>query len=317
MGSQRAAVAGLALLALIWGYNWVPLKLGIPCIGALPFAALRAFLGAAVLFCLVWLTGRPLRLPPGSLTSLALLGLLQTTGFLGLTMWALVSGGAGRTAILSNTMPFWLLLLAWPLLGERPRGSEWVPVVLGLAGLILIIAPWHLHGVTSSLLALGGAISWAGSSVVAKTLHRRKNVDVLSLTAWQMLLGAAPLVVAGAVLVPDSVQWSGTLVWTLAYAVVMATALGWLLWLLVLEKLPAGVAGIGNLGTPVVGVLASWLQLGERPTLSEAVGMVLVLSALGTLLLGGMTSKSSASKSRLTGKADVGQVGSVEKVVRP
>jgi len=275
----------LALLALIWGYTWVPQKIGIPYAGTFSFAALRALLGAIVLLAVLAVLRRPLR--PKALGLTLALGVLQTTGFVGLTMWALEAGGAGRTAVLANTMPFWLLIMAWPLLGERLHGLQWASVPLGLAGLVLIIGPWNLHGVASSLLAVGGAISWAAGAIVAKVLRRRHRVDLLSLTAWQMLLGSIPLIVVAVSTADRAPVWSATLVWTLAYAALLATALGWFLWLFVLDRLPAGVAGLGNLGTPVVGVVAPWIQLGERPSVAETAGIVLVLAALGVLVLRG------------------------------
>ena len=57
--------------------------------------------------------------------------MLQTAGFLGLMTWALQGEGAGKTAILTYTMPFWLLLMAWVFLGERLKGFQWVAVVRG------------------------------------------------------------------------------------------------------------------------------------------------------------------------------------------
>ena len=74
--------------------------------------------------------------------------MLQTSGFIGLTIAALVAGGAGRTAILANTWQFWILLMAWPILDEKLHGAQWLSVSLALAGLILIVEPWNLHGVT-------------------------------------------------------------------------------------------------------------------------------------------------------------------------
>ena len=56
-------------------------------------------------------------------------------------MWALESGGAGKTSVLTYTMPFWLLLLAWAFLGERLRGVQWLAVALALAGLVLVLEP--------------------------------------------------------------------------------------------------------------------------------------------------------------------------------
>ena len=190
------------MLALIWGYNWVVMKVGLRYSQPFTFAALRAFLGSSSsLFILLAVLRRPLR--PRALGLTAALGLLQTTGFIGLVMWALVNGAAGKTSILTYTMPFWLLLMAWVVLGERLRRFQWVAVALAFVGLMLILSPWRLHGGFSELLTIGGALCWAGSAVVAKMLRKRHEVDLLSMTAWQMLLGSLPLILVALL------TWSG------------------------------------------------------------------------------------------------------------
>jgi drug/metabolite transporter (DMT)-like permease len=62
----------------------------------------------------------------------------------------------------------------------------------------------------------------------------------------------------------------------------------WLLWLFGLRSLSAGAAGLGTLATPVIGVAAAWLQLGERPTAGEAAGMVLIVGALALVTVRGL-----------------------------
>ena len=90
--------AALILLALIWGYNWVVMKIGLEYAQPFTFAALRTFLGALSLFLLLIVLRRSLR--PPTLGFTIVIGLLQTTGFVGLLMWALQSGGAGKTSVL-------------------------------------------------------------------------------------------------------------------------------------------------------------------------------------------------------------------------
>jgi drug/metabolite transporter (DMT)-like permease len=272
------AVVALAALALIWGYNWVVMKVGLRYSQPFTFAALRTFLGAAALLALLPVLHRPLR--PRAVGYTLLIGLLQTTGFVGLIMWALQSGGAARTSILTYTMPFWLLLMAWVVLGERLKGLQWFAVGLAAGGLLLILSPWRLQGVFSSLLAVGAGVCWAASAVVAKLLQRRQSVDLLSLTAWQMLLGSVPLVVIALATWSGPTVWSPTFIWALAYNVVLANALAWFLWLYALRVLSAGRAGIGTLAIPVIGVAAAALQLGERVSPLEAAGMALIVGAL-------------------------------------
>jgi drug/metabolite transporter (DMT)-like permease len=130
-------------------------------------------------------------------------------------------------------MPFWLLLLAWAFLGERLRGAQRL-------------------------------------AVVVKRLQKRRQVDLLSLTTWQMLFGSLPLILIAALTWHAGPDWSAPFVWALVCNVILGNALAWFLWLYASRKLSAGAAGIGTPATPVIGVTATRLQLGERPTAGEA-----------------------------------------------
>jgi drug/metabolite transporter (DMT)-like permease len=239
---------------------------------------MRTSFGAIALFLALLLMRRPLR--PKALRLTAVLGLMQTTGFVGLLTLALVNGGAGKTAVLTYTMPFWLLLMAWVFLGERLKGFQWVAVGLALCGMILLLAPWGFEGGWSGVIAVVGAVFWAGSAVVAKILRKRHDVDLFSMTAWQMLLGSVLLVVFAVIEWSGPPVWTGTFIAALVYVVILGNTVAWLLWLYVLHALPAGTAGLGTLLTPVVGIVAAWIQLGERPSLSEGLGMIAIVSAL-------------------------------------
>ena len=283
---RRAADLGalaLAVLAFVWGYNWVVMKVGLRYSQPFTFAALRTSLGALVLFGLLLLLRRPLK--PRALGLTCAVGLLQTTGFVGLIMWALQSGGAATTSVLAYTMPFWLALMAWAVLGERLGRLQWAAVGLAFCGLVLVVDPWRLSGLGSCLLAVAAGFVWAASAVVAKILQRRHDVDLLSLTAWQMLLGSIPLVVVAFATATGPPVWSASFIWALAYNVLLANALSWVLWLYALRALSAGAAGLGTLATPVVGVAAAWIQLAERPSPAESLGMALIVGALGVVTL--------------------------------
>ena len=284
--TRDLGILALVILGPIWGYGWVATKVALAYSQPLPFAALRVVLSAVLLFLVMVATRRPLR--PPALKYTLVIGLLQTTLFVGLVIWALASVGAGRVAVLTYTMPFWLLLLAWLFLGERIRGVQWLAVALAFAGLVLVVAPWRLGGAFASLLAVAGGVAWAASALVVKLLQRREHVDVLCLTTWQMLFGAVPLIAVAALTYSSGIEWTAAFVGGLAYTVVLANAVAWVLWLYALRALSAGAAGLGTLSIPVVGVLAAWVQLGERPDAVEAAGMALIVGALAILAVRGL-----------------------------
>lgn len=275
----RAFIA-LMVLTIIWGYNWVVMKSALQYAGPFQFAALRTFLGAFVLFVVIYFTKRPLGLK--EFPTMLVLGLLQTIGFTGLLIWALVEGGAGKTAVLTYTMPFWVMLFAWPMLGEKVQGWQWLAVTTAIFGMVLIFDPLHIKADGFSMfLALCSGVSWALSATISKKLHQRSpNLDLLNLTAWPMLLGSVPMLAIAFIVPAPPIQWTSYFIGTVLFNVILSGALAWLLWLYALQRLPAGVASMASMLAPVIGVIAAWIQLNEVPNTFELIGMLLIALAL-------------------------------------
>ena len=274
------AFVALFLLTLIWGYNWVVMKLAVQYASPFQFAALRTFLGAVMLFIVMYFTKRPFALR--EFPTMLLLGLLQTCGFTGLLIWALVNGGAGKTAVLAYTMPFWVMLFAWPMLGEKVQGWQWLAVVFALFGIVLIFDPLHIKtDGFSMLLALLSGVFWAISAIVSKKLHQRlPDMDLLNLTAWPLLLGSIPIVLLALFLPAPPIQWTVTFMNTILFSVFLSGSLAWVLWIYALQRLQAGVASMASMLAPVIGVLSAWVQLGEIPKRYELIGMLFIALSL-------------------------------------
>jgi len=282
LSKTHLAVIALILLSLIWGYNWVVMKEVMRYVDPFDFSALRTLFGAIALFIVILLRRRSLRLHAFGPT--LLLGLLQTALFTAMIQWALVQGGAGKTAVLVYTMPFWLLPLSLFFLKETVTRMQWVAIAVAMGGLLLIIEPWRAQpDAFSTILGLSAALVWAISAVVAKKMRIGDGVDLLSLTAWQMLLGAIALCILAGILPSEPPQLTPYFYGALAYNAILATGLAWLLWLFILGHLPAGLAGLSTLLIPAVGVLSGWIELGERPSAAEGLGMLCTVAALGLI----------------------------------
>jgi len=273
---------GLALMfttILVWAGSWVSMKLIVPYIAPFQFVAARYLAGSLVLFVLLVALRRPLVMPPWQLTLLT--GLTQTAAFQILVQVALVTGGVGKVSLLAYTMPFWVVVFAWALLGEKPTPRHGAGFALAAAGLVCFLEPWGGMGDAGAvLLALAGGLCWGLGTVLSKRMFDRHAPDLMTFTAWQMLLGGA-LTVPAALWVPHApVQWVWQLWAGMFYIVLVATAVGWLLWLSVVRRVPASIAGLSSLGVPIVATLLAWLLLGEQPTLVEMAGMALILGGL-------------------------------------
>ncbi|MCZ6666607.1 MAG: DMT family transporter [Gammaproteobacteria bacterium] len=276
----RAPIAAaLVTLSVLWGYSWVFLKLGSLDAGPFSFAALRCSIGAVCLLLALPLTGR--RFIPQRIPELLALGLVNTTGLVGCSQWAVTEGAANRTSILVFSMPFWTLLLAWLFLNERVRGLQWAAVACAAAGLTAVFQPWSGNGsLKSNVLAVTAGFLWAASAVMIKRIQRKAPMDLLQLTAWQMAFGATFLLVIAAFAGEAPIVWTDRFLLSLGFTAFVSTAFGWLLWVYVLDYLPAGVASMTILFIPVVAVSATSFHLNEPLAVGDIVGISFIIGGL-------------------------------------
>jgi drug/metabolite transporter (DMT)-like permease len=284
VGSRRGAYVALAVLTLIWGCNWVVMKLAMQSANPVVFNVHRTWLATLVLFAvLLWRRGPLL---PASWVAVVVTGVFQTTLNFGSTTMAVAGGGAGRASVLVFTMPFWTLLLAWPVLHERIKGYQWLAVACALAGMVLVVAPWQWHGdLGPKLWAVSSGFGWAAGTVATKYFQRSQRFDALNFIAWQMLIGVLPLTLLPLAFDLPATQWSATYVLLLCYVGAVATAMGFLLWLAVLRWLPAGTASLNMFAIPVIALLSSMAVFGERLTGNEWFGIGCIGAGLAIISL--------------------------------
>jgi len=289
----------LFALTLIWGFSWVVTKLSLVYSAPFAFTAHRSIGGALALLVVARLMGRSLRLKaPGTIFAI---GLLQA-GFMVFQTWAMVEAGAGKTAVLVFTMPIWTLLMAWPVLGERIYGAQWLAAIFTLTGLMLIIAPWQPHvSVFSEFLSIVSAICWAVATILTKRLQTSKTVDTLGLATWQFIVAAVVMTPLSWILPEPDVNWTLSYMAIILYMSLITMAVAWWLWLYILDRVPAWEASLSVLGIPVVAIVSSRLIFGEEFKILEIGGILLIGTGLALLSLIGWLSTRRAQARREAG----------------
>ncbi|MET0918364.1 MAG: DMT family transporter, partial [Burkholderiales bacterium] len=180
--SQRGAYVALGVLTLLWGTNWVVMKQALTSAHPIVYNIERTWVAIVVLFAVLVARRRPML--PESWAAVAVTGFFQTTVNMGSTTMALADGGAGRAAVLVFTMPFWTVLLAWPVLGERVRGIQWIALALALAGLTLVVEPWEWRGeLKPKAWAVLSGFGWACGTIAMKYFQRARGFDMLNFIA--------------------------------------------------------------------------------------------------------------------------------------
>ena len=273
--SRLWAALGIVLLSLLWGYTWVIAKQALDFAPPFTLTFMRVFGGALALFVALKLLRQPLRLEAPRLV--LLISLCQVSGFMLLQTFSLKFGAAGKTAVLVYTMPIWTLLMAWPILGERVRGAQWLAVGGILTGLLLIIEPWDLQaGWLSNSFGIGAAMCWAMGTVLVKKLRRRSNVSLLSLTAWSNLIGSLPVALIACLVDEPPVHWAPEFIGIMLVLTLISTAFCWWLWTSILDRVPAWEASLLVLGTPVIAIICSRAILDEAFSRYEIAGILLI-----------------------------------------
>ncbi len=276
----------LAALIFVFGTHWPIMKVILAEVPIFTFRWLCAVGGALGLFAITRVQGARWRIPREQWPVLVLAALLNITGWFFFSALALTLSAAGRTAIIAYTMPVWAVLLSIPVLGLRPGAKEWLGLALGMGAMAVLMgddvgrlgeAPW------GALAMLGGAICFGFGGVVQKRVPWQ--APALVVTAWQMAIGAVPLLVAAALLDQFMVPaMSQIAFWGIVYTIVFGVMFGISTWLYLVRALPIEIASVSVLGVPVVGIASSALLLGEPVGWPELAALGLVLAAISRVV---------------------------------
>ncbi len=278
----------LGALSIFWGISWPIMKTALGEIRPWTFRSLCVVLGGLGVLAMARAGRLRSNIPRVEFLPLLIVAFFNTTCWHLGSAYGLIHLKAGRAVIIAFTMPLWASLLGVIVLKERLTISRLVGLGLGMAALAILIGPdLQALGVAPMGVAfmLWAAMSWALGTVLLKRF--RWTIPTLSLSGWQLLLGGIPLLLGALVLEPVSalslVSWRAAL--ATAYMIVIPVILcGWA-WFKVVELFPAGIAAIGTLAIPVVGVFSSAVALGETVGLQEVAALVLMTMAISIVMI--------------------------------
>jgi len=267
-------VALTAVAPVAWGTNYFVTHEFLPADHPLYGAALRALPAGLLLLAL-----RRQRPHGAWWWRSAVLGLLNMSVFFVLVYAASQLLPTSVASTIMAVSPLTMMLIAWPLVSERPRTAHLAGAAVGLGGVCLML----LTGVEG--VSVPGVLASAVAMLVSSfgyILAKRWNAgtDVLASTAWQLTAGGLFLLpVAAAVEGPPPTLSMPTLL-AFGYVALVATALAFAAWFTGLRHLPAGTVGLIGLLNPVTGVLLGTVVAGEVLTVQQLCGLALVLAGV-------------------------------------
>jgi drug/metabolite transporter (DMT)-like permease len=283
--SRRFGLLCLLVTAVGWGINWPVLKVLLrewPPLSARGAAGVTAALGLGLA---ATLSGQSLAVPRPALGRLLAAAGTNVTAWMGFSTLSMLWLNVAEAALLVYTMPIWAMLLAWPILGERPTARGVAALALGVAGLAVLLTAQGGLAVGSEklpgvLFALGAAVLFALGAVTSRS---PLPLPPLASVAWQVGLGCLPMVAAGLLFErPDPSALTSTGWAAMAYMAVVSMGLCYLSWFAALRRLLAATASMATLLSPIIGVLMAALALGEP--LGARGGLALGLTLGGVAL---------------------------------
>jgi drug/metabolite transporter (DMT)-like permease len=273
----------IAALALMWGSSFFWIKLALDAFSPVQLVLARLVLGAAVLLALCLLGRR--KLPSDRRRWGHLLVAAFFHNALPFTLFAVAETtvDSGITGVLNSTTPLWVLVVA-PFLGvsNKLNPARVAGLVLGLAGILLIFAPWQASGLLSwgSLACLAAAASYGFAFVYEGRFLSGSTTSPYALAAGQMLLATGFLLVAMPVGGLTPVHLSPLALVSVAILGIGSTGIAFALNYQLLASEGAVAASVVGYLLPVVSVGLGAVFLHEQLDLRVIAGMVVVLAGV-------------------------------------
>ena len=273
-------------VVVIWGANFVVMKVGLEVLPPLLFTFLRFLFAALPLVLFVRRPAVPLRL-------IAAYGLAQFA-----IQFAMLFGGmklgmpAGLSSLVIQLQAFFTIALAALMLGERPRAAQLAGAAIALAGMGLVAI--HIESKTTLVglaMVIAGGVSWAFGNIYTKriALHAQASgakVEALQIVAWGSLVAVPPLALMSlAVEGPDVIRSAlAAIDWRIAAAVLFnayaTTIFGFGAWSVLMRRYPTATVAPFTLLVPIVGMGSAAIFLGETMHWWAIAAGALVLAGL-------------------------------------
>ena len=274
------------VFVLLWSTGFIGAKMGLPYAEPFTFLFLRFAILTALLVVIALAFRAPWPSTWGTVARVSVVGLLVHGVYLGGVFSAIHVGlSAGVAALIVGLQPLLTAVGAGAFLGEKVKPRQWLGLVLGLVGVVMVLGDklnidgGSLDGIAFAVAALFG--------ITAGTLYQKRHGDAMDLrsgSAIQYAVAGVPMLVLAWIFESGEVQWSGELVFALAW-LVLVLSLGAisLLYILIRRGAASKVASLFYLTPPVVAVFA-WVLFDETlvPMAMVGMGVVVVGVALAT-----------------------------------
>ena len=284
-GIPTKAILLLVLITLAFGSGWPIMKYGVIELPILTFRWMTAVFSGIVVLTIAAFIGHRLLVFREEIGIVFLCSLFNVTGWfyfsgLGLTMLT-----AGRATILAYTHPLFAFLIALAIGRDRLSPRRIFGLACGMGAVAVLSARDFAAFGENPFGVLAMLVAATCFATGANLQKRAWRTPLIALAGWQMLIGGLPLLVLSLVFDHDPfVDFTFYGVGAVAYTVLIGNMIGFVLWLRLLDLIPAPIATLSLLPTPMVGIASGMIVLGETVSWQEASALALITIALASTL---------------------------------
>ena len=275
----RAVLMGLAF-AVMWSSAFTSARIIVADAPPLTTLAVRFAISGSIAVGLAWAMGQTWRLAPGQRRAVIVFGICQNALYLGLNFVAMQTVEAGLAAIIASSLPLWVALAGWLVLGERVRALGVAGLAAGLAGVLMVMGTRISAGMDPAGVALcvAGVLALTVATLTVKGATSGGNV--LMIVGLQMWVGAVVLEVAGLATEDLVVTPSLRLLAAFTYTVLVPGLAATWVWFLLVNRVGTVRASAFHFLNPFLGVAIAALLLGETLGPLDIIGVATITAGI-------------------------------------
>ena len=275
----RALLMGLAF-ALIWSSAFTSARIIVADASPLASLALRFFLSGIIGVVIALMLGQTWRLTRDQWRATIIFGVCQNAIYLGLNFYAMQTVEASLASILASMMPLMVAFAGWIVFRDKLPALGVAGLILGIAGVVLIMsarmdAGVDMYGVALCLVA---AVALTVATLSMRTMSAGGNL--LMVVGLQMFVGACVLAVASALTETIRVDLTPELIAAFAYTTLVPGLLATWIWFALVARIGAVKAATFHFLNPFFGVAIAALLLGERLGPRDVVGVAIIAAGI-------------------------------------
>ena len=276
----------LALLTVVWGFNWPVMKVGVTGFPPLTYRMICLLIGTPVLGLVLLFLKVPFKVPRQYWKELLILSVFNMFFWHILIILAVSLLSSGRSALLGYTMPIFSALIGAIIFKTQLSKRNWTGVTAAAIGVIFLL--WHeLVNFSGKpvgvLVALGAASTWA----LGTQLLRRTSIPLptLTLTFWMTAMTSVVIAVLATVfesdrwVAPTSTHWA-----SIIYNAVLVFGFAHAAWFYLARSLPPVASTLSVMMIPILGVFSGAWALNEQLHWQDWAAMGLMIVSIASVL---------------------------------